>query len=198
MGYVHHRAGPTGAHVGRQLKLTLTAQQSQALTMLCRRYGILDDRGAARGVELVRVLLVTGLTSTATARSTAIVAARINAKMMVASMGSRLSRSLGATTVSGPTPIAVPAHIRLSLDTWLQNQLDRFAPGFRDGHGNVVGIKLIMGALGQGLSDRRLDEVLRYYAPMINPFRSKVVEYQTDIERSLSALARQWAASAAA
>ncbi len=198
MGFVHRRSGPTGAHVNRQLGLTLTTQQANVLTMLCRRYGIVDDRGAARGVELVRVLLVTGLTSTATARSSAVVAARINAKMMVASMGSRLSRSLGATTVSGDTPIAVPAHIRLSLDTWLQNQLDRFAPGFRDGHGHVIGLKLIMTALAQGLSDPRLDEVLRYYAPMINPFRSKVLEYQTDIERSLSALAQRWAESAAA
>ena len=74
---VQHRSRPSSVHIERKIQMSFTPQQSQALTALCRRYGLVDERGAARGVEIVRALIIIGLTPNTASRSTAMIAARI-------------------------------------------------------------------------------------------------------------------------
>jgi len=195
---VQHRSRPSSVHIERKIQMSFTPQQSQALTALCRRYGLVDERGAARGVEIVRALIIIGLTPNTASRSTAMIAARINAKMLVASIGARLSRVLGASVGNAPTPMAIGKCLKVNLDGRMLDQMASYAPQYRDGHGKVESGRLGLGMLARGMADTRLDSVLREYAAMINPFRAKAIEYRDGTEHALSEMARGWAASAAA
>ena len=179
----------------RSLILYLTREQAVMITTLCRRHNLVDENGAARGVEAVRLLLVLGLTPTGASPARAAVAARINGKMMVASIGIRMSAAMGATTASRETPMFVPSRVNLRLEMWLHTQLSRFIPAYRDGHGKAQDSRIVSDFLARGLADHSLHEVTAIYASWINPLRVSVLRYERGVVDAFGKLGRQWAAS---
>ena len=198
-----HR-GSVASRIPNKIMLSLSSTQAVALTQLCRQHGLLDEsvddsnnrRWAARGVEMIRVLLVAAVTPDATSSTTAAVALRLNAKMFVASVGNKLSKTLGGSVASAATPIAVPSKIRLSLDASMQKQLERFVPLYRAG-GKIQVSKMVLELLGRGLADHRLNAILTEYVPIMNAFRVKVLELEGQMQQAVLGLAAQVTAKAA-
>lgn len=167
--------------VRRVVQVALTPEQATVLTEICRGYGLVDENGAPRGVEAIRCLIVIGLTRGAHPARRAAVAARVNSKMMVASMGVRLSSALGASTASGPRPTWVPRRVNLHFDASLASQMQKLAPVYRDHRGIVLDARMAMDLAKLGLADPDLVVVLGHYAPCINRMRARLLACEAEV-----------------
>lgn len=157
---------------------------------IARSYGIVGEDGSTRTPELARLLIVMGLTPSASAKTTAAVGARINIKMIVARFGNLLSKSFGGVSLTRPQG---PPTRRATfyLDTTLWEQVMRFVPNTDDvynGHGRIVAKRVVERLVFQGLHDQRLGAVLEAYAPCVNAFIERLARVEGEIHRALDSL----------
>lgn len=157
-----------------------------------RAYGIVSENGAVRTPELCRVLLVVCVSPEAQARVSAAIAARINAKMIVARVGKLLAMPFGATSADSDGNLDPHRNLHVTLDGSLMEQVLRFIPNTNDafdGHGHIVACRVIRDMICRALADPRLPAVMAAYAPWINAFLARISKMEGDIRAMLAELA---------
>lgn len=182
---------PRHAAPRKTLRIALSTHERMLFDALGRTYGIVSQNGAVRTPELCRVLMVVGISPTAQPRLTAAVAARINAKMIVARSGKLLAQPFGAERGDSEANADPNRTINVTLDGSLTEQVLRFVPNVSDaydGHGKIVTGRVGREMIARGLGDPRLASVMGAYAPWINAFISRIAKMEGEIRAMLAEL----------
>ena len=182
---------PAYAVPRKMLRIGLATDERMMFDALGRAYGIVGEDGAVRTPELCRLLMVVGISPSAPPRVTAAVAARINAKMVVARVGKLLAVPFGAMQGDGPGSADPNRRIHVTLDASLLDQVLRFVQNVADpynGHGKIMASRVIHEMISRGLRDPRIGAVMAAYAPWINTFIARLSKMQGDIRAMLAEL----------
>jgi hypothetical protein len=167
-------------------------QKRFALTTLARQYEILsEDKSGIRCPEMLRILVVIGITPEATVGATTRLAVRTNVKALIASYGARLPAIVGAKGVRRDVRESFPKNVQFSMDAPLGDQLSVLVPYFRTKNNKGMLHRIVNHLVDKALHDPRLHQVLRAYAPIVNQFHAELVAFSKRIGDVLAKMAGQ-------
>jgi hypothetical protein len=181
--------------IRRMIPVSYTREQAVGMTAFCRKYMIIGQHGEPRGVEAVRLLLVVGLSPGAEARTRAVVAAQINLKSMMATVGGNASGYFARNNKSDEPEMIVKPRLFVRIDTWLANQLSIHARDYRDGNGGVLDNKMVYEFTLRGLMDPDLHAVATTYSKLIYPMRSRILQLTEAFRESVQMIEQEWTKS---
>jgi len=174
------------------IPVSYTREQAVGMTAFCRKYGIVGNHGEPKAVEAVRFLLVLGLTPGADARTRAAVAAQINLKAMISSVGAKVTAGFGANHKDDGSEMVVKPRLFVRIDSWMAAQLSYHAKNYRDGEGGVLDNKMVYEFTLRGLMDPDLHKAATIYAKLIYPMRLRMLQLEEAIRDSVTMVKQEW------
>jgi len=174
------------------IPVSYTREQAVGMTAFCRKYLIVGPQGDPRGVEAVRLLLVVGLTPGAESRTRAAVAAQINLKAMINTVGTRAASVFVNNQTTDEPDMVVKPRLFIRVDSWLMNQLSYHAKDYRDGEGGIEDNRMVYEFTVRGLLDPNLHEVATIYSNLIYPMRARMIQLDEAIRESVRMVQREW------
>lgn len=157
----------------------------ESITRIGRHYGLCDAAGRSNDSEIVRVLLVIGLTQgspnhVADAVEVAVAAQR---PMMASALGRRIATEYSATGKTGSVSRhAAPGHGRnerknqakVVLDDWLADALRSIAPAYMDDMGVIRDSKMVADLCNNAVRHPNLHAIFVGYIQRTSVLRERL------------------------
>lgn len=167
------------------------AQMSGQIASYCRAYGVIDRWGAPKQAEMSRLALVHVFTHEAAAPIRAAIAARINAKMMFASLGPSLAKMWEFGRIQGNDGL-IPRNFKLRIDKWIHDQLVHYSKYYRDNNGVIQDNLMYFMTIKKGLSDPSMQQTCREYQKIMVPVRRDIAAIEDSMFKTIKELKLKW------